>query len=104
MILRYFPAVVLGMSLFLPVASALADATGMPGRGGDGHCPIKESTTDPDCAREGFQYRGSGRIDDQVNGRRDEFPKKTVGYSKSDRNSFPKDRRGSGGPVPRAGK
>ena len=67
MILRQIFSTVLGMSLFLPVSvfaqSALADNVGMPGRGGDGHCPIKGLVTDPDCAREGAQYRGSGRVD-----------------------------------------
>jgi hypothetical protein len=47
------------IATLLPTA-ALA-TTGMPGRGGDGHCPIKELATDPDCAREGAQWRGTGR-------------------------------------------
>jgi hypothetical protein len=60
--LVYFPATVLAATLFLPAMPGLAsDTTGQPGRGGDGHCPIPELATDPDCAREGVQWRGTGR-------------------------------------------
>lgn len=65
------------IAILLP-GIAVADTTGQPGRGGDGHCPIKELATDPDCAREGAQWRGSGRIgdtDDQAKSSRDEFPR-----------------------------
>lgn len=95
----------------------------------DGKCPVKTLASDPDCAREGFQYRGSGRIDDnRAKSSRDEFPQKRTGtpttqptipparrggwvedrsnllLAASDRDQFPTDRRGSGGPVPRAPK
>ncbi len=50
------------IATLLPTAAMAT--TGMPGRGGDGLCPIKGLATDPDCAREGVQWRGSGRVDD----------------------------------------
>jgi hypothetical protein len=53
--LRHFPATVLAAALFLPMPALASDTTGQPGRGGDGHCPIPELATDPDCAREGSQ-------------------------------------------------
>jgi hypothetical protein len=60
--LRHFPATVLAAALFLPMPALASDATGQPGRGGDGHCPIPELATDPDCAREGSQQlSGSSR-------------------------------------------
>jgi hypothetical protein len=31
---------------------------------GDGYCPDEKYSSDPDCAREGAQWRGSGRVDD----------------------------------------
>jgi hypothetical protein len=100
------------IATLLPTA-ALA-TTGMPGRGGDGHCPIKGLATDPDCAREGAQWRGTGRgtgrVDDdgsgeQAKSRRDQFPRcmngtctnrrstAVVASAESDkRNQFPDDR------------
>lgn len=76
--IRQISSTVLAAALFLPAMPALAsDTTGQPGRGGDGHCPIKELATDPDCAREGVQWRGTGRIgsDDEQASSRDEYPR-----------------------------
>jgi hypothetical protein len=88
------------IATLLPTAAMAT--TGMPGRGGDGHCPIKELATDPDCAREGAQWRGTGRVDDdQAKSKRDEFPQcrasgggqQTVYTCKGNpRNEFPGDR------------
>ena len=74
--IRQISSTVLAAALFLPMPALAADTTGQPGRGGDGHCPIPELATDPDCAREGAQWRGTGRIgdaDEQASSR-DRFP------------------------------
>jgi hypothetical protein len=96
------------IATLLPTAAMAT--TGMPGRGGDGHCPIKGLATDPDCAREGAQWRGTGRVDDEqakssAKSRRDQFPRcmngtctnrrsaAVLANAESDkRNQFPSDR------------
>ena len=116
--LRLSLALALALSACAAMPAHATDTTGVPGRGGDGKCPVN-IPTDPDCCREGFQYRGSGRIDpDKAKASRDVFPGRRVGggasgdgpvikpvrLKSSDRDQFPGDRRGSGGPVPRAPK
>jgi hypothetical protein len=61
--LLHFPATVLAAALFLPMPALASDTTGQPGRGGDGHCPIPELATDPDCAREGAQQLNKSKHD-----------------------------------------
>jgi hypothetical protein len=63
--LRQISVTVLAAALFLPALAS--DTTGQPGRGGDGHCPIPELATDPDCAREGSQQLSESS--------RNEFPR-----------------------------
>ena len=107
--LRHFPATVLAAALFLPMPALASDTTGQPGRGGDGHCPIPELATDPDCAREGSQQLSRSS--------RDKFPRCMNGTCTNRRSTavvagrhqgdqFPGDRRGGGSgpalPAPRA--
>lgn len=122
----------LAFTLVLTSCAAMP-ATAAPSRS-DGKCPVKTLASDPDCVREGFQYRGSGRLDgDKPQGglnksSRDEFPQKRTGtpttqpnipparrggwveedhsnlLAQSDRDQFPTDRRGSGGRPPQAPK
>jgi hypothetical protein len=109
--LRQISSTVLAAALFLPMPALASDTTGQPGRGGDGHCPIPELATDPDCAREGAQRLNKSS--------RDEFPRcmngtctnrrstAVVASAESDkRNQFPGGRRGGGSgpalPAPRA--
>ena len=81
---------------------------------GDGHCPDEKYSSDPDCAREGAQYRGSGR--EQASSR-DEFPRCMNGTCTNRRSTavvagrhqgdqFPGNRQGGGSgpalPAPRA--
>lgn len=62
---HHFPATVLAAALLLPAGASLASST--VALRGDGHCPIPELATDPDCAREGAQRLNKSS--------RDEFPK-----------------------------
>ena len=70
---------------------------------GDGYCPDEKYSSDPDCAREGAQWRGSGRVgsEEQDKSSRDQFPEcrasgggqQTVYTCKGNpRNEFPGDR------------
>ena len=67
--LRQFASVAstLALSLALNMSAVAADPVGQPGRGGDGHCPIPELTTDPDCVRESNQTLSKSS--------RDEYPR-----------------------------
>ena len=109
--LRQISATVLATTLFLPAMPALASST--VALRGDGYCPPERYSSDPDCAREGAQWRGTGRVDgdDQAKSSRDEFPKcrasgggrETVYTCKGNpRDEFPGNRQGTSGPVPRA--
>ena len=109
--LRQISATVLATTLFLPAMPALASST--VALRGDGYCPPERYSSDPDCAREGAQWRGTGRVDgdEQAKSSRDEFPKcrasgggGPVVYTckGNPRDEFPGNRQGTSGPVPRA--
>lgn len=73
-----YVASTLALSASLALPALAGDPVGQPGRGGDGHCPIPNLPTDPDCAREGAQE-----------------------LSKSIRDKFPRCRNGRAGqPLP----
>ena len=112
--IRHLSATVLAASLSLFPLPAMPSATAVALRG-DGYCPSERYSSDPDCAREGAQWRGTGR--EQASSR-NEFPRcmngtctdrrsTAVASAESDkRNQFPGNRQGGGSgpalPAPRA--
>jgi|LakMenEpi03Aug12_release.lakeMendotaPanAssembly.Ray.scaffolds.fasta_scaffold204363_2 hypothetical protein len=107
--LRHFPATVLAAALFLPMPALASDTTGQPGRGGDGHCPIPELATDPDCAREGSQQLSKSSRDefpDCMNGTCTNRRSTAVVAGRHQGDQFPGNRQGGGSgpalPAPRA--
>jgi hypothetical protein len=106
---RQISSTVLTVALFLPMPAMASDTTGQPGRGGDGHCPIPELATDPDCAREGSQQLSKSSRDefpDCMNGTCTNRRSTAVVAGRHQGDQFPGNRQGGGSgpalPAPRA--
>ena len=70
MLHRIASALILSAAFTLSGPALAGDPVGQPGRGGDGHCPIPELVTDPDCVREGAE-----EYQEQTKSSRNEYPR-----------------------------